>query len=286
MNNPIYTAHRGLTISSAEIENSLGAIIEAIDNPEVGAIEIDIQETKDKHFVLMNYKTLDGSATNLEEGKNKVEDYTLDEIRKLHMTAFMPDIMKIIEDRGALYGEHAQEVFNWCLQVAAKQTKITELKDVLALDRKGKHLFIEIKTDYNEEDKEEIDRYVKNLLEVTKNASNYSFIGRDINTLLALKKQKPDVPISVVIGRTGIENATKGVDGISCAFDALEKIVPGTNQNLAQYIVSNNMPVAVWNILLQEEYDHTKEYLGDYPDVYLAGNYPELIKSYDKQRTL
>jgi glycerophosphoryl diester phosphodiesterase len=65
-------------------ENSLQAIQSSID---MGAdiVEIDLQETKDGHLVLMHDKTIDRTST----GKGKVADFTLAELKQFQLKSGM-----------------------------------------------------------------------------------------------------------------------------------------------------------------------------------------------------
>lgn len=61
-------------------ENSLPAIRSAI---ELGAdvVEVDVRRTKDGHFVIIHDTTLDRTTT----GRGRVADFTLEELRRLHL---------------------------------------------------------------------------------------------------------------------------------------------------------------------------------------------------------
>ena len=177
MENSILTAHRGLTLASPQVENTLEAVKAAIANPEVGAIEIDIQLTKDGEFVLNNYKTLQNIITLNDPSRQTIADYTYDELCKMSFTPNMDEIKQILETGASEYGPHADKVLNWCKSVLSKQSRVTRLEDVLALDRKGKPLFIEIKTAYREDQKAEINDYVRKLIAVCKGHKDIMFIG-------------------------------------------------------------------------------------------------------------
>lgn len=61
-------------------ENSLQAIQNCIDMG-VDMVEVDLKMTKDGHLILMHDKTLNRTTT----GKGKPEDYTLAELRTMHL---------------------------------------------------------------------------------------------------------------------------------------------------------------------------------------------------------
>ena len=80
----IKTAHRFRDGYSFYPENSIEAARDAINNPNIGALETDIQLTKDGIFVLMNYITLENVTTLLYDNKTKISDYTYDELSKIN----------------------------------------------------------------------------------------------------------------------------------------------------------------------------------------------------------
>lgn len=71
-------AHRGVWTEGPE--NSLMAVQKAIDMG-FDIVEIDVRLTKDGHLILMHDKTLDRTTN----GKGLVQDYTLEEIKKLRL---------------------------------------------------------------------------------------------------------------------------------------------------------------------------------------------------------
>lgn len=72
-------AHRGY--SAKGVENSLGALIAAAD-AKADFVELDIQETKDKKFVVYH----DYSLNRLTKRKEKVSDLTLAELQQIDIT--------------------------------------------------------------------------------------------------------------------------------------------------------------------------------------------------------
>jgi len=74
----LVVAHRGDWRYAPE--NSLTAI-ENVIKLGVDVVEIDVQQTKDGHFILMHDKTLDRTTT----GKGAVADWTLEAIQKLKL---------------------------------------------------------------------------------------------------------------------------------------------------------------------------------------------------------
>ena len=74
----LVVSHRGNWRSAPE--NSLAAIDSAIVM-KIDAVEIDVRKTKDGHLVLMHDNTVDRTTN----GKGKVSNLTLSEIKKLRL---------------------------------------------------------------------------------------------------------------------------------------------------------------------------------------------------------
>ncbi|QTD38577.1 glycerophosphodiester phosphodiesterase family protein [Polaribacter batillariae] len=87
-------------------ENSLAAIQRCIDLG-VDVVEIDVRLTKDRHMILMHDKTVDRTTN----GKGKVSDFTLAEIKKLrlknacgvkgsiHQIPTLKEVMELAKDK-------------------------------------------------------------------------------------------------------------------------------------------------------------------------------------------
>lgn len=74
-------AHRGC--SQKYPENTLLAFEKAIEVPDLTGIELDIQLTKDRQLVVIHDERVDRTT----EGVGFVKDYTLSELKKLHIYA-------------------------------------------------------------------------------------------------------------------------------------------------------------------------------------------------------
>jgi glycerophosphoryl diester phosphodiesterase len=77
-NRVFVAAHRGDWRNAPE--NSLRALKNSIEMG-VDIMELDVKKTKDGHLIVMHDNTIDRST----EGKGKPEDFTLEEIRKIHL---------------------------------------------------------------------------------------------------------------------------------------------------------------------------------------------------------
>ena len=254
----IKTAHRLRDGISFNPENSIASAKDVIKNPNIGALETDIQLTKDSVFVLMNYVTIEKVTTLFDPSKNKISDYTYDELCNMSFHANVAEIEKAITTNAKEFGNKAKEILEYYNELIRKPklSKIASLEELLLLPRDNKHLFIEIKTNYSKEQKLESIQYAKILIALLKkcNANNISIIGRDTNTLEMIKQEEPSLDCLVVVGYDDTEKLTYGFDGASIALNHLERIVPGTNKLAFEYIGESDMPVAVWNLRTNEAY--------------------------------
>lgn len=224
MMDPKFTAHRGRTVVGGHVENTLEAVKFSIENANVDAIEIDIQITKDGEFVLMNYQTLENVLYDSEPGQ-KISDFTYDELCKKNFRCNVLEIQKLIQTEAAEYGEYGSRIYEYYNKAMATPAKVATLRDVLSLDRKGKELFVEIKTNYSKEQRQESLDYAKKLLSFCSqfNTENITFIGRDVNTLMAIKEKDSSFDCLPVIGYDDAEKALCDLDGVSVAQNHLKK---------------------------------------------------------------
>lgn len=73
---PLIIAHRGA--SGYEPEHSFPAYDKAIHEMNIDYLELDLQITKDDNLVVMHDESIDRTTN----GKGKVEDYTIEELKK------------------------------------------------------------------------------------------------------------------------------------------------------------------------------------------------------------
>ena len=262
-----FVAHRLRDGRSFYPENSMEAYIDALNNPEVGGLELDIQRTKDGEFVLMNYKTIENVTSLADPNRNKISDYTYDELLQMEFHANLAEIEKAILTDAVEFGEQAQEILEYYkkLKEYCKTVTIPKLDDILSVPRNGKKLFIEIKTDYSKEQKQESISYARDLTTILEkyNLNGVAIIGRDTNTLEAIKQEKPFLPCMPVVGYDDAEKLTYGFDGASIAENHLQKIVPGVNKLAWEYMIENGQEVAVWNLRTYEALLRTDKVFAD-----------------------
>ena len=139
------------------------------------ALETDIQVTKDGVFVLMNYATIDKVTTLFDPSKNKISDYTYYELCRMNFHANVSEIEKVIATSAAEFGDRATEYLEYYKELYSdlRYSKIATLEQLLSLPRHGKHLFIEIKTNYSKEEKSESIAYTKDLIDLLRKCISY-----------------------------------------------------------------------------------------------------------------
>lgn len=264
------TAHRFRYSRNSLFENCIISAINAIKNPNIQALETDIQLTKDGVFVLMNPLTID-MMTELEDGKkNKISDYTYDELKEMNFHANLSEIEKVILTCAKEFGSESKEYLKFYNDIKnnIEFFKIATLDELLALNRNGKHLFIEIKTNYTKEESKKSIEYAKKLMSVLKNynTSDITIIGRDVNTLEKIKEEDKDISCFPVVGafnKNDNEKLTYAFDGVSIVYDHLGLNVPGTNKLAWEFLAETGNPIAVWNIRTRDVYYTTKELLSN-----------------------
>jgi glycerophosphoryl diester phosphodiesterase len=120
-NQVIVVAHRGDWRNAPE--NSIQAIKNCI-YMGVDMVEIDIQETKDGHLVLMHDKTLDRTTT----GKGKVNEWTLDSlqtlnlvdglgVKTLHKIPTLKEALLVTKDEVLVNLDKSYKIFDKCYEV-------------------------------------------------------------------------------------------------------------------------------------------------------------------------
>lgn len=120
-NEIIVIAHRGDWRNAPE--NSIQAIKNCIDMG-VDMVEIDIQETKDGHLVLMHDKTIDRTTN----GTGFVKDWTLDSLKTLklidglgaetnHRIPTLEEALLVTKDKILVNLDKSYEIFDKCFDV-------------------------------------------------------------------------------------------------------------------------------------------------------------------------
>ncbi len=253
-----FIAHRSRDGMSFMPENSFLAYKDAINNPLVGGIEIDIQRTKDGVFVLMNYQNLENVTYLVDEEKIGIQDYTYDELFQMYFHANLKEVENTIITQAKEFGENAGKMLEYYKRLKSnpEMVKIATLRDILSLERNGKPLFIEIKTNYSKVEKSLSKAYAKDLVDLLKkyNTTNLYIIGRDTNTLECIKEENPELLCMPVIGYDDVEKVTYGFDGAAIAENHLLKKVPHNNKLAWEYILENGQIVSVWNLRTYESF--------------------------------
>lgn len=280
-NDAVLTAHRGNLIQAEnpKIENTVEAIKNAIECEEIGAIEFDIQMTKDKKFILMNYIDPSRVLLGFESGK-RVCDYTYEELMKMPLKPNEDILNGIINSNAVAYGSAGEEALEYAKAMFSVRSKISTLDEVMALDRNGKTLFVEIK-DVDLETDDKVEEYVLRLMSVCfkYDMSNVKFISRSKPALRRLKRFNYNFHCSPVL--TDVNDIDTEFDGLSIPWSILDKVVPGTNLEVWEYIKVNNLGAAVWNLATLPEYTRALLLINNYSGVYATGDAATLYDTFN-----
>lgn len=280
MKNYIKTAHRANTMAP-EIENTVEAFLSAVNNESVEAIEIDIQLTKDKKFVLMNYLDISSVLIGTDSRKS-ISDYTLEELQQMVLQSNPLIIKDIMDSKATDYTGFSIAMMKYIKEIQQKNSRISTLEEILSVDRKGKTLFIEIK-DVKLDTKEKVREYVLRLMDVCLryNSSDLIFISRNTEVLAAIKMYNPSFVCAPVLGFRDVDRLNKEFDGVSVAWDLLDKKVPNSDLLAHEYIKDNKMITAAWNLATFPEFKAANDIMGEYP-YYSVGDKPEFMDTYEK----
>lgn len=287
-----FVAHRGRTYNSKALENTVESFEEAFANPSITGVELDIQETKDHELVLMNY---DNFSFLFDEDPNtrKISNYTWEELSLKSIKMNMSDIVQACKETEGNTDHYAMMIMSYYLKrsLNAESFRIPRLDDILALDRNGKKIFIEVKGIIPEEDTEKINSYASLIASKVNSydKTGITFIGRDVNVLSKLKELCPEINCLPVIGYNDVEKVLAGLDGVASAFNHLDKNVPGTDQTLVDYVVQNGQLLNVWNVRTPEQYAKLRQLVGEaYLNMSITGDFadllPEFESAYEEQR--
>jgi glycerophosphoryl diester phosphodiesterase len=229
-------AHRGF--SGGAPENTLAAFKKAIDLG-VDMIELDVLLSKDGQIVVIHDDTLNRTTN----GKGRVTDYTLDELKQL--------------DAGSWFGT----------QFSGE--KIPTLKEVLELTRGKMFLNIELK-------KGELGQYTmmdltdRSLQEVEKTGmlNQVIFASFDPSAIDRIIGKNPKIPVALIYNQswTFPQEVTGGrsISVLSCSG----KVLTQTNISKAH---QRGMKVIAWTLNTEEHIQHflnmgVDGIVTDYPD--------------------
>lgn len=278
MKNYVKIAHRSNT-TNPYLENTVEAFRNAVANENVEGMEIDIQLTKDGVFVLMNYEDIKNVLPDSQGGL--IKDYTYEELSNMTLTANPAVVKQIIDTYANDFQSYSAKMLQYCSQILRTEGKIATLKDILAVNRIGKSLTIEIK-DIDIVTKEDAREYVKRLMGVcfAQNMQNVIFISRSVLVLEALKMYNPYFTCLPVIGYNDIEKLSYGFDGASIANNHLEKVVPGTDLEAHEFLKDNSSLVTqIWNINNPLKAKEVSDIMQDHRYM-ITGDTPDLMDSF------
>lgn len=215
------------------VENSYDAIIDCSENKLIDGTEFDIRPTKDGNIVVIHNRKLNGE---------KIIDLTTQEIKKMDFQTLKID--QLVQKIRNL--KKSDKYFKDIYMKRGKETsKIPTLEEILKDYDKTKHMLIELKGQEGEYNKEQQEQYEKKLIELLKQYDyqnrNIALEGYNLEALLRIKKQLPDLKIISLINKNGnTNNINKDFDGTS-----IEHLI--ITDNLIERIMKENLKLYSWD---------------------------------------
>ena len=165
--NTKFDAHKGSSWKYPE--NSHGAIVSALLDPDVDAVEFDVKMTKDGKLVIRHDENMFTTSNSLKTVYNS----TLEELRQLKMIAHRVDYwihyFQIYSEKNEEYGRRQIELLK---KLKNKTNRIMTLDELLDLAPKDKKLLLEVK---GSDEFYKTDKFSKGILELV-NAYSYKNI--------------------------------------------------------------------------------------------------------------
>lgn len=215
------------------VENSYDAIIDCSNKENIDGTEFDIRPTKDGNIVVIHNSKINGK---------KIIDLTTQEIKQMNFQTLKIDqlVQRICnlkkEDKyfKDIYKERGKEI-----------SIIPTLEEILKDYDKTKHMLIELKGQKGEYSNTEQEEYERKLIELLK---QYDYKNRDIalegynlEALLRIKNQLPDLKIISLINKNGnINNINKDFDGAS-----IEHLI--ITNRLIERMMRENLKLYSWD---------------------------------------
>ena len=191
LENTKYDAHKG--DSWRYPENSYGAIKSALEDQEADAVEFDVKMTKDNKLVVRHDEMMITTSSSLK----KVSDMTLDELKKLSVTAHKVDYFihqyQILNNRNTEYGKHQKELLD---QLMFKKDRIITLEELLEMAPNDKKLLLEVK---GSDEYYKTDKYSKGILELVNhyNTKNILIHGFDGKLMMWFQEHAPKAVVGI-----------------------------------------------------------------------------------------
>lgn len=217
------SAHRGFTLDSPE--NTLASIQSASKNG-FDLVEIDVQKTKDNQLVLMHDSTVDRTTN----GKGKVADKTLSEIKNLNIN--MAGFESVAQQKIPTLEQALKEISNTGLGVNIDGSKM-DLGNAENLNR------------------------IVTMLKAYDLYSKSFFVLDEPARSLALKEH-PELPVTFTTnGESTLDQDIAALKQYRNGFYSTAYVY--LTDNLIQKLKNNNIPLHVYAVRNQQEYEYCKE---------------------------
>lgn len=229
-------AHRGA--SGTAPENTISSFKKALADGCDG-FEFDVQQTQDGKLVVFHDWTLERTTN----GKGKLKDYTLSELKKL--------------DAGS-----------WFSNKFVGET-IPTLEEVLDIIPDDKLVNIELKEEYSAERETE-----KKLLEIIKNYPKKNIVVSSFshNLLRNLKKLDDTVKIGLLF-ESSLVNLDKYIESLDFDIFSLHPSKNFLKESDIKLLKSKDIEINVWTVNTKEDYNFLKKMGVDA----IITNYPKEI---------
>lgn len=192
LENTKFDAHKG--DSWKYPENSKQAIISAFQNDDVDAVEFDVRMTKDHKLVIRHDDLLLSTTSSFK----KISDMTLDELKKLRVSAHKVDYFlhyfQALQGKGEEFGKHQLKLLR---DLLGMKDEILTLEELLQIAPKDKKLLLEVK---GSDEYYKSDFYSKGILELVNEYSDKNIYIHGFDAKLMLWFQENAINSTVGIG--------------------------------------------------------------------------------------
>lgn len=194
-------AHRGCSLRYPE--NTLEAFAAACEISGITGIELDIQLSKDGEIVVIHDETIDRTT----DGKGKVKDYTLEELKQFKIS--------YLNDKGA--------------DIGTRIPTMREVLDLLAPYCRKRGLLINIELKNNREPYPGMEEKIGKLIEIYGLEEYVIYSSFSDKSLKLLKEMDPDIKVAILKGRLSeCLNAARRqeAEALHPSMDGLDIVIP------------------------------------------------------------
>lgn len=252
------------------VENSYDAIIDCSNNENIDGTEFDIRPTKDGNIVVIHNPKINGE---------RIIDLTTQEIKQMNFQTMKIDQL-VQRIRNLKKGDkYFKDIY---AQRGKETSKIPTLEEILKDYDKSKHMLIELKGQKGEYSDIEQEQYERKLIELLKQYDyknrNIALEGYNLEALLRIKNQLPDLKIIALINKNGnLNNISNDFDGASIehviiTIRLIERIM---KENLKLYSWDDKTPIKHYEHINIIKTIFQKELNNNQLDMAIINDFPE-----------